>query len=101
MRKIPQWLKEEILVDTYYKVCCRKNKDCKGRITWEHVFIYAGRQINEKWNIIPLCAYHHSVDEFQDGDGLNKRINEYIAISRATPEDLAKYPKRNWLIYKK
>ncbi len=95
MRPIPQKLKDEILSDLYYKKCCRKNHDCKGRITWEHAFIYAGRQINEKWAIIPLCVYHHL------GEGLDKRLNEIIAVSRATPEDLAKYPRKNWLIYKK
>lgn len=93
MRKIPQSLKNEILADPYYKQCARKDRHCKGRITWEHALIYAGRQINEKWAIIPLCVYHHL------GEGLDKRLNERIAVSRATPEDLAKYPKRDWKQY--
>lgn len=95
MRKIPEELKQEILADPYYKVCCRRNEECSGRITWEHSFTYKNRQINEKWAIIPLCIFHHL------GAGLNKRINERIAVARATPEDLAKYPKKNWEIYKK
>ena len=99
MHPIPIKLKKEILADPYYKQCARKDRHCKGRITFEHALIYAGRQIQEKWAIIPLCAYHHSVDKFQDGGGLDKRINERIAVSRATPEDLAKYPKRNWKQY--
>ena len=99
MRPIPQKLKDQIKADPYYKKCARKGDDCKGRITWEHVFIYKGRQINEKWAIIPLCAYHHSVDEFQDGKGLDKRMNERIAIKRAIKEDLEKYPRRDWKKY--
>lgn len=79
--------------DPYMKVCARRNWECQGRITWEHAFIYAGRQINERWAIIPLCEYHHL------GKGMDKRVNEQIAISRATKEDLQKYPKRNWEIY--
>lgn len=95
MRPIPPKLKKIMSADTYYNKCCRQDKDCKGRITWEHSFIYAGRQINEVWAIIPLCVYHHL------GEGLNKRLNEQIAVSRATEEDLAKYPRKNWAIYKK
>jgi len=95
MRPIPKKLKDEISSDPYYLKCARSGSDCRGRITWEHAFIYSGRQINEKWAIIPLCVYHHL------GDGLNKRINEKIAVNRATEEDLKKYPRKNWLIYKK
>ncbi len=95
MRPISSKLKAEILADPYYKTCCRKDKNCNGRITWEHALIYAGRQINEKWAIIPLCVYHHL------GGGLDKRLNERIAVSRATMGDLAKYSKRDWLVYKK
>ena len=76
--------------DSYYKVCARKNSDCEGRITWEHAFIYAGRQVNEKWAIIPLCVYHHL------GDGLDKDKNQKIALLRATDEDLIKYPRKDW-----
>lgn len=88
MRKIPEKLKKEILADPYYKVCARKNDDCDGRITWEHAIIYAGRQLNEKWAIIPLCTYHHSVDLHQDGPGLDKAINVWIALNRATDAEL-------------
>lgn len=76
--------------DLYYKHCARANFDCSGRITWEHAFIYAGKQINEKWAIIPLCVYHHL------GEGLDKHENQRIALRRATEEDLAKYPKKDW-----
>ncbi len=77
-------------VDPYYQICARKNSECQGRITWEHAFIYAGKQINEKWAIIPLCVYHHL------GEGLVKNENQRIALERATPEDLAKYPNFDW-----
>lgn len=76
--------------DPYYKTCARKGSDCQGRITWEHSWLYAGQQINEKWAIIPLCVYHHL------GEGLNKPLNQLIALDRATPEDLAKYPNKDW-----
>jgi hypothetical protein len=72
MRPIPENLKIEIADDPYYKHCAREDNLCSGRITWEHVWIYARKQINEKWAIIPLCWYHHL------GAGLDKEANEWL-----------------------
>lgn len=93
---IPPKLKAELLASSWYKTCARKCGDCDGRITFEHAIIYGGRQVNKKWAIIPLCEYHHSVGLYQDGGDLNKEINEYIAISRMTGEDMREYPRFNW-----
>lgn len=93
MRPIPSKLKNQILEDDYYRRCARQDQFCEGRITWEHCFVYAGKQVNEKWAIIPLCWHHHL------GKGLDKAVNRAIAIARATAEDLAKYPKKDWNIY--
>jgi hypothetical protein len=90
MRLIAQKLRDEMAVDPYYQVCARKSGECQGRITWEHAFLYANRQINEKWAIIPLCVYHHL------GAGLVKNENQRIALERATLEDLTKYPNFDW-----
>ena len=90
MRKIPPKLREEMANDPYYSKCSRLGNDCKGRITWEHAWIYAGKQINEKWAIIPLCEYHHLYE------GLNKHENQRISLRRATEEDLSHYSKKDW-----
>jgi hypothetical protein len=91
---IPKKLLNEILEDEYYKKCVRyKEGTCKGRVTFEHTEIYAGNQIQEKWAIIPLCAYHHAVNEFQDKGDLKKELGQAIALSRATDEELKKYSK--------
>ena len=74
---------------------------CLGRITLEHAFIYAGKQINEKWAIMSLCAWGHDVDQFQDGGNLDKEKNQYCCIIRATEEDLKKYPRTDWEQLKK
>jgi hypothetical protein len=64
---------------------------CDGRIEWEHAFLYAGKQINEPWNIIPVCEYHHR------GDGLNKRLNEWFALERADMDHLTlMMPRYDW-----
>lgn len=93
MSRIPKKLLAELLQDPFYKTCARKGKDCDGRITFEHALIFAGKQIQERFAIIPLCTYHHAVNEYQDGGDLNKKMNVWIALSRATPEELEKYSK--------
>jgi hypothetical protein len=94
MRKINPLLREEMSNDPYYKFCSREaDGSCDGRITWEHVLTYAGKQIDEKWAIIPLCEYHHAVNQYQDGTGLNKEKNTWVALNRATDDELRKYSK--------
>ncbi len=89
MRPIPTKIKKQLL--ELPQVCARRGEhSCKGRITWEHAWVYSSRQINEVWAIIFLCEYHHL------GAGLNKDLNRYLSLKQATPEDLSKYPKKNW-----
>lgn len=89
-----------MLNDPAYHTCMRNamfnDHICRGRLTLEHAFIWNGKQINEKWAIMSLCAWGHDVDEYQDGGNLDKRKNEYCCLMRATEEDLAKYPGRDW-----
>ncbi|MFA6972883.1 MAG: hypothetical protein WC208_15985 [Gallionella sp.] len=99
MSPIPEWLKKELEAEP--QICARKGNDCKGRITWEHAFIYGGNQIQEKWAIIFLCEYHHGVCNYQEGGDLKKEINHWIAINRMTSEDMAKYPRKPWQQLKK
>ena len=47
MTKIPDKLKAELNADPLYKTCARYGQGehiCKGKITWEHSIIYAGKQ---------------------------------------------------------
>lgn len=91
MTKIPLKIKKQILLDPFYTVCARAGRhghECSGRITWEHAVIYGGKQVQEVWAIIPLCEKGHSVDHWQDGGDLNKEINEWIALNRATDLEL-------------
>ena len=71
---------------------------CQGHSTMEHAFIYAGKQIPDKWAVIRICEWAHSVNRFQNGGGLDKEKNQYIALSHATEEDLKKYPKKDGVI---
>lgn len=91
MRAIPKKMRDEMDADSFYHQCVRsKEGGCSGRITWEHTFIYAGKQINEKWAIVPLCWFHHL------GNGLVKWIGQWVAVNRMTEEDERKYPRVDW-----
>lgn len=95
MRKISKKVRAE--VEQRPQICARENHECSGRITWEHALTFAGRQIDEAWNIVLLCEYHHAVNTHQDGGDLNKQENQRLALNQATDEELAQYPKANFI----
>lgn len=105
MNKIPTKLRAEMASDSYYERCARQDAlndhQCEAdertgqMIEWEHALIFAGKQIQEKWAIIPSCWWAHR------GPGMVKEINEWIALNRATDEELLKYSKAVSLIAKR
>jgi hypothetical protein len=75
-------------------VCARRPEGgCGGRITWEHALTYGGRQIDEHWAIVKLCARHHAVDQYQDCGLLDKEKNVWLALNQATDAELLPYSK--------
>lgn len=88
MNNTPGWLRN-YWSENPAKGCDRIDdlQNCKGRLTKEHAIYYAGRQVQEIWAVLDLCVYHHL------REGLKKNINQAIAYSRATDDDLKKYPK--------
>lgn len=66
---------------------------CDGRIEWEHVWTYAGRQINELWAIIGACHGHHLKKE---GVPSIKDAFQTASLEIAILDELAKYPKAPW-----
>lgn len=86
---IPKKLLEELASDPEYKICSlRGYHECEGRITWEHAIRFAGKSLQKKWSIIPLCAKGHAVDQFQDAGTMNKVMNMWVAFNRATDMEL-------------
>jgi len=92
MSKIPIKLREEMSLDPEYKTClrykllhdhvCQSDPLFKKPIEWEHVIIFKGKQLQKKWSIIPICWLVHR------GGMLNKEINHWIALNRATDQEL-------------
>lgn len=89
MNRIPEKLRAELAADPEYTRCSLQGYEpCDGRITWEHVFTFAGKQVQERWAIIPLCERHHGVGLYADQGTLNKRRNQWVALNRATDVEL-------------
>ena len=85
-----------LAADPEYRFCAlygQQGHICAGRITWEHSVTYAGKQAQEHFAIVPLCALAHSVDRFQDGGELDKEVNLWIALNRASSDELRAFSK--------
>lgn len=98
MNNIPDELKEELSKDPYYKKCALTGWD-DVKIEWAHIFTYAGKQIQEKWNILPLAkVIHERSTPHNVKYNPNTRIRvEWIAINRIDLNYLLrKYPKKDW-----
>jgi hypothetical protein len=88
MNNTPQHLKNKWAKNPP-KFCLRKDEgNCAGRLTKEHAIIYAGKQLQEDWAILDICEYHHDVNKFQGNGDLNKEKHVWIALCRATEDDL-------------
>lgn len=96
MNNLPCKLRARLASDPFYKTCARKDlfgHECAGRITWEHAMTFGGKQIQTMYSIVPLCEKAHSVDNYQDAGDLNKKLNVWIALNRATDDELVSISK--------
>ncbi len=96
MRKISDKIKKVINSDAFYHVCCLNDQypdECDGRVEQHHNLIYAGKQVDELWAILPVCKYHHDKEKKKPyNDDLDR-----IMISRTTYQDRKKYPRYDWV----
>ncbi len=92
MRTIPLKIRRQLDQDPNMHICCVQDENCAGRIEWHHPFIYSEKQINEIWGIIGICAFHHRKAESKE----LRPVIHGICLSKATEEDLAKYPRKDW-----
>lgn len=100
MRPIPE--KHKIIIDSdpYFERCCLTGyHKSQVKIDIHHAWDYAGRQINELWAYMPIWNRKHNYNGDPDAVHRSQETKEYVqylSLLRATPEDLAKYPKKNW-----
>jgi len=92
---VPKELKEKLSEDPWMKRCCYKY--CGQPTEWHHVFTYAGKQIQEEFNIVPACKTHHD-QATPHKFNYKREVQEYfewVALQRMTSEDMRKYSKFN------
>lgn len=89
MRKIPEQLRDELSQDKFYKECCISDNDCDGKIEWHHNLIFAGKQVNETFCILPVCQYHHEKEKHL----IYKEKLNWVMWARATHEQILEYSK--------
>lgn len=96
MRKLSTKSKKEIKENPFYSQCALNGYEdhiCGGRVTIEHAIIFAARQVDEPWALVPICAKFHGVDRFQDNGELIKEMTEWVALSRVTDSQLFEMAK--------
>jgi hypothetical protein len=92
MRAIPKKLRSEMDADPYYRTCvCRGYGfgECAGGIQWHHNMIFAGRQVNERFAILPVCYGHHLVADRKD---VRSHLNS-VMVGRMEGWQLSLYSK--------
>lgn len=83
---MPLKLRDELSNDPYYRRCCVSGSNSE-KIDFHHNLIFAGRQVNEKWCILPLAKSIH------DNIARNKEVCDWIMLNRGTDEELERYSK--------
>lgn len=87
MRPIPPKLRLKMSEDLFYKSCCLDTPSCGGKIDWHHNLIFAGRQVNEDWCILPLCNHCHT-----NIVRVKEKV-DWIMLNRANDSDIQRYSK--------
>lgn len=83
---IPLDLRAQLEADPYYKHCAI-SLVMGPKIDWHHNLIYAGRQVQARFCIIPLSNVVHEEIVF------HKEEVDWIMVNRATDEELVHYSK--------
>ena len=82
--------------DPFYERCCITGAFAKNeKIEWHHNLIFAGRQVQEKFAILPLREdIHKNIVQ-------HKEECDWIMLNRATDEQLEKYSRAENLTAKR
>ena len=98
---IPTELVKDMEFDPYYRRCVITGSTLN--IQWHHVFIFAGKSIQEKWAIVPVTKETHDKCT-QHKPEYDKKIAdkvELISLNRASEEELQEYSKVDDMVFKR
>lgn len=84
----------------FYHMCCVTGQTRERdhvKIEWHHNFTWRGKQLQEEWCILPICAEIHA----KAGTREMKDRLDWIMLNRASDEILERYSKSEDLIRKR
>jgi hypothetical protein len=90
MNHIPKKLNDDMNTDPFYRTCCLKRfGGCGGRVERHHALIFAGRQVQEKFCILPACHEHHEIARRKD----IKEKFDWVLLNRANEQEIQRISK--------
>lgn len=90
MNHIPTALNKELNEDPFYTKCCLWFLGgCGGRIERHHNLIYAGKQYQAKFCILPACHDHHDMARKTE---IKERF-DWVMLNRATEQEILSISK--------
>lgn len=97
MNRMPLKLRAELEKDPWYKICCitgdRSSYDSLTgvfeRIEWHHNLMFAGKQVQEKFSILPVLSSVHKTVHLEE---MKARL-DWIMWNRASDEQIKRYSK--------
>lgn len=96
MNNIPPKLRAEIAADPFYQRCCITGAFAKNtKVEWHHNLIHAGKQVQEKWAILPLR------EDIHEDIAYYKKECDWIMLNRADEATLKKYSRAEDLMAKR
>lgn len=93
---IPPELNDLLNRDPEYEECMLRGVRghvCGGNVTREHAITFKGSALQKKWAIVAICARAHEVHEYQDAGTMDKQLNVWLALNRATDAELREISK--------
>jgi hypothetical protein len=88
VRKLDPAQRERLAADPFMSRCCITGR-ADEKIDWHHNLIFAGRQVNEDWAILPLIR---SIHDRAFSPEIKDRC-DWVMLNRATDEQLTPYCK--------
>ncbi len=82
--------------DPFYERCCLTGVFARNtKVEWHHNFQYAGRQVQEKWCILPLAKQVHADIAY------HKEECDWIMLNRVDDDTLRRFNRSEDLIAKR
>lgn len=91
MNNIPTSVKRKMALDPFYKTCCLTGErgSYGDPIQWHHNLIYAHKQVQEAFAILPIKK---SLHELVSNSMVKDRL-DWVMLNRASEAEIRKYSK--------